>query len=101
MRIHSREATSGPTIELKEDLAMSTIEIDEKLRQGRRRWLGSKSSTNRLGAPVAAFILATALPGCAAFPKATTIELASGHLSLVSHPREIAGLILTAAGHKG
>lgn len=33
--------------------------------------------------------------------KATTIELASGHLSLVSHPREIAGLILTAAGHKG
>jgi hypothetical protein len=33
--------------------------------------------------------------------KATTIELASGHLSLVSHPREIAGMILTAAGHKG
>src|SRR5580704_3512360 len=33
--------------------------------------------------------------------KATTIELASGHLSLVSHPRQIADLILTAAGHKG
>ena len=33
--------------------------------------------------------------------KATTIELASGHLSLVSHPREIADLILAAAGHKG
>jgi pimeloyl-ACP methyl ester carboxylesterase len=30
--------------------------------------------------------------------KATTIEVDSGHLSLVSHPREIAGLILTAAG---
>jgi pimeloyl-ACP methyl ester carboxylesterase len=30
---------------------------------------------------------------------ATTIELASGHLSLVSHPREIADLILRAAGH--
>jgi pimeloyl-ACP methyl ester carboxylesterase len=28
---------------------------------------------------------------------ATTIELESGHLSLVSHPREIAGLILRAA----
>ena len=33
--------------------------------------------------------------------KATTIELASGHLSLVSHPREIADLILAAAGHRG
>src|ERR1700691_4875187 len=33
--------------------------------------------------------------------KATTIELASGHLSLVSHPREIADLILAAAGHGG
>src|SRR5271168_783399 len=30
---------------------------------------------------------------------ATTIELASSHLSLVSHPREIADLILRAAGH--
>jgi pimeloyl-ACP methyl ester carboxylesterase len=32
---------------------------------------------------------------------ATTIELASSHLSLLSHPREIAELILSAAGHKG
>jgi hypothetical protein len=48
---------------------MSTIEIDEELRQGRRRWLGSKSSTNRVCALVAAFILAAALPGCAAFPQ--------------------------------
>jgi pimeloyl-ACP methyl ester carboxylesterase len=32
---------------------------------------------------------------------ATTIELASSHLSLLSHPREIAGLILRAAGRKG
>src|SRR6202521_1990136 len=31
---------------------------------------------------------------------ATTIELDAGHLSLVSHPKEIAGLILAAAGHK-
>jgi pimeloyl-ACP methyl ester carboxylesterase len=30
---------------------------------------------------------------------ATTIELASSHLSLLSHPREIADLILRAAGH--
>jgi pimeloyl-ACP methyl ester carboxylesterase len=30
--------------------------------------------------------------------KATTIEVAAGHLSLVSHPREIATLILAAAG---
>jgi pimeloyl-ACP methyl ester carboxylesterase len=30
--------------------------------------------------------------------KATTIELDSGHLSLVSHPREIARIILSAAG---
>src|SRR3954471_22436157 len=30
--------------------------------------------------------------------KATTIEIDAGHLSLVSHPREIAGLILDAAG---
>jgi pimeloyl-ACP methyl ester carboxylesterase len=30
--------------------------------------------------------------------KATTIEVDSGHLSLVSHPREIADLILAAAG---
>jgi pimeloyl-ACP methyl ester carboxylesterase len=33
--------------------------------------------------------------------KATTIELASSHLSMLSHPREIADLILQAAGHKG
>jgi hypothetical protein len=71
MRIHSREATSGPAIELKVDLAMSTIEIDEEWRQGRRRWLGSKSSTNRLRAIVAAFILAAALPGCATFPQSS------------------------------
>ena len=32
--------------------------------------------------------------------KATTIELDSSHLSLVSHPREIADLILLAAGYK-
>jgi pimeloyl-ACP methyl ester carboxylesterase len=31
---------------------------------------------------------------------ATTVELEAGHLSLVSHPREIADLILAAAGHK-
>jgi pimeloyl-ACP methyl ester carboxylesterase len=30
--------------------------------------------------------------------KATTVELEAGHLSLVSHPREIADLILAAAG---
>ena len=47
---------------------MSTIEIDEEWRQGRRRRLGSKSSTNGVCALVAAFILVTALPGCAAFP---------------------------------
>ena len=33
--------------------------------------------------------------------KATTIELKSSHVSLVSHPREIADLILSAAGRKG
>ena len=71
MRIHSREVTSGPTIDLKEDLAMTTIEIDEELRQARRRWLGSKSSTNRLRTLAAAFILAAALPGCAAFPQSS------------------------------
>ena len=32
---------------------------------------------------------------------ATTVELAAGHLSLVSHPRAIADLILAAAGHRG
>jgi pimeloyl-ACP methyl ester carboxylesterase len=32
--------------------------------------------------------------------KATTIELPSSHVSLLSHPREIADLILSAAGHK-
>lgn len=31
---------------------------------------------------------------------ATTIELDAGHLSLVSHPTEIADLILTAAGRR-
>jgi pimeloyl-ACP methyl ester carboxylesterase len=31
---------------------------------------------------------------------ATTIELGSSHVSLVSHPKEIADLILLAAGHK-
>jgi pimeloyl-ACP methyl ester carboxylesterase len=30
---------------------------------------------------------------------ATTVELEAGHLSLVSHPKEIAELILAAAGH--
>jgi pimeloyl-ACP methyl ester carboxylesterase len=32
--------------------------------------------------------------------KATTIELASSHLSMLSHPREISEFILQAAGHK-
>jgi len=32
---------------------------------------------------------------------ATTVELEAGHLSLVSHPRAIADLILAAAGHRG
>ena len=49
---------------------MSTIEIDEELRRG-RRWLSSKSSRHRLRALLAAFILATALPGCAAFPQSS------------------------------
>ena len=31
---------------------------------------------------------------------ATTVELEAGHLSLVSHGRQIADLILAAAGHK-
>jgi pimeloyl-ACP methyl ester carboxylesterase len=31
---------------------------------------------------------------------AKTIELDSGHLSLISHPQEVAGLILEAAGHR-
>jgi pimeloyl-ACP methyl ester carboxylesterase len=35
----------------------------------------------------------------AARMKATTIEVDTGHLSLVSHPQEIANLILAAAGH--
>ena len=30
---------------------------------------------------------------------ATTIELDAGHLSLVSHPKEVANLILEAAGY--
>jgi len=29
---------------------------------------------------------------------ATTVELDAGHLSLVSHPRDVANLILAAAG---
>jgi pimeloyl-ACP methyl ester carboxylesterase len=32
--------------------------------------------------------------------KATTVELEAGHLSLVSHPKEIADLILAAAGRR-
>jgi hypothetical protein len=32
--------------------------------------------------------------------KAKTIELNSSHVSLLFHPREIADLILTAAGRK-
>ena len=31
---------------------------------------------------------------------ATTVEVDAGHLSLVSHPQEIADLILAAAGRK-
>jgi hypothetical protein len=31
---------------------------------------------------------------------ATTIELDAGHLSLVSHPKEVADLILAAAGQQ-
>jgi len=31
---------------------------------------------------------------------ATTIELESSHVSLVSHPKEIAELILLAAGYR-
>ena len=31
---------------------------------------------------------------------ATTVELDAGHLSLVSHPEEVADLILAAAGHQ-
>jgi hypothetical protein len=33
--------------------------------------------------------------------KATTIELKSSHVSLISHPREIADVILAAAGSQG
>jgi pimeloyl-ACP methyl ester carboxylesterase len=36
----------------------------------------------------------------AARMKATTVELEAGHLSLVSHPKEIADLILAAAGRR-
>jgi hypothetical protein len=32
--------------------------------------------------------------------KATTVELDAGHLSLVSHSKEVADLILAAAGRK-
>jgi hypothetical protein len=31
---------------------------------------------------------------------ATTIELDAGHISLISHPRQVADLILAAAGRK-
>ncbi|HEX9212354.1 MAG TPA: alpha/beta hydrolase, partial [Bradyrhizobium sp.] len=31
--------------------------------------------------------------------KAKTIEIESSHLGIISHPREIANLILEAAGH--
>ena len=31
---------------------------------------------------------------------ATTVELDAGHLSLVSHPKEVADLILAAAGRR-
>ena len=50
---------------------MSTIEIDEELKRGRRRRPGSKSSTSRPRALVTAVILAAALPGCAAFPRSS------------------------------
>jgi pimeloyl-ACP methyl ester carboxylesterase len=33
--------------------------------------------------------------------KAKTIELDASHLGIISHPREIADLILAAAGHTG
>jgi pimeloyl-ACP methyl ester carboxylesterase len=36
----------------------------------------------------------------AARMKATTVELDAGHLSLVSHPKQVADLILAAAGQK-
>jgi hypothetical protein len=32
---------------------------------------------------------------------ARTIELEASHLGIISHPREIADLILEAAGHTG
>jgi hypothetical protein len=32
--------------------------------------------------------------------EATTVELDAGHLSLVSHSKEVANLILAAAGRK-
>jgi hypothetical protein len=50
---------------------MSTIGIDEELKQGRRRWPRPRLSTNRLRALVTAFIVAAALPGCAAFPRSS------------------------------
>src|SRR5258705_1711184 len=43
--------------------------------------------------PALAHFLATRM-------KATTLELEAGHLSLVSHPKEIADLILAAAGRR-
>jgi hypothetical protein len=33
--------------------------------------------------------------------KAKAIEVKASHLSLISHPREITNLILSAAGHSG
>jgi hypothetical protein len=33
--------------------------------------------------------------------QATTIEVASGHLSLISHSKQSTDLILDAAGHRG
>jgi pimeloyl-ACP methyl ester carboxylesterase len=33
--------------------------------------------------------------------KAKTIEVKASHLSLISHPQEIADLIISAAGHNG
>jgi BON domain len=46
---------------------MSTIEMNEELNQCHRRFVGTKAGTKKIHALVAAFILAAALPGCAAF----------------------------------
>jgi hypothetical protein len=50
---------------------MSTIETHEELNQRHRRFLGTKAGTKKIHALVAAFILAAALPGCAAFPQSS------------------------------